>query len=91
MPIITLKKKIDAIIELQPEKAFILTGFYLKPDDINALNPELESDIPPTGAVGRYRGIPVFQISGAAADTDGLMYRTTFDIRYSFVKMDVVN
>ncbi len=54
----SLHRKLDAIIELQNERMFILTGFFLPLPAIELLRPELEADEPPVGCGSDYAPRP---------------------------------
>jgi hypothetical protein len=84
---------IETIIDLQVEESFILTGMCLPPREIAVLEQQLEPDDPDTGAIGRYKGIPIFR----EADFQGMQERLPAStrqldtVKYSFVRMGVVN
>jgi hypothetical protein len=82
-------EEIATILRRQQGGAFIVTGFYLTQDESDRLARELTPDVPASGAIGRYHGIPVFPL--AAADAKRTMATTNLSLRYSCVKMNVVD
>lgn len=85
-----LRDQIQAIGELQTEEQFILAGIFLKPAAIELLGLELTPDDPPIGAIGRYLGVPIFQLSQFPYSVK-LRSGELNGIPYQFIEMDHVD
>lgn len=87
-----IRESLNQVIELQSERSIILTGFFLEQCEINELSSSLLPDEPKVGAVGRYKGVPVFDRSALSGRASGVSREGELNgVRYSFVQMDSVN
>jgi hypothetical protein len=81
------------IFDLQRERMFIVYGLYAPDELLDALRPELTADDPPTGAVGRFAGVPVRPESafGQASESDAVRFDRHEGMGFSYVQMDVAD
>ncbi|WP_146431255.1 hypothetical protein [Blastopirellula retiformator] len=80
--------RLSEICDYQGEEGYVLTGFFLEPEDLASIRDTLSVDDPDVGAEGRYSGVPVFPKHKAQPNTQ-LASRGL--IVYSFVKMGVLD
>ncbi len=89
-----LCESIESILGMQTDRSIVLTGFYLAPDQLLVVRPDLEPDDPQVGAVGRYRNVPVFRSDAGRAPggrQDMVMTASHRGIAFTYVQLDVVN
>ena len=87
-----LMNDLNLVCDLQVEKCFILTGFYLDVADLDSIRDVLTPDDPNVGAEGRFEGVPVFKRVDFDRGHNEVVKRDTLGaVQYTFVKMGVVN
>jgi hypothetical protein len=86
--------ELDQIHENQSEESYALVAYHLEGERIEEVKTLLESDTPIVGAVGRYRGIPVFAEKTLPPNLSHLKAETTIGkngIGFSYLRLVIMN